>query len=71
MYNGSNHGSYIKASFMLNEQVMFAFFDPSGEFTGVARNILSPRTSYQPAITVEEGNGRRMDHGSSGVRYRI
>ena len=33
--------TYLKATFTLNEKVMFAYFDQSGEFVGVSRNMLT------------------------------
>ncbi len=33
--------NYIKASFVLNEQQMFAFFSRNGEMVGISRNIAS------------------------------
>ena len=33
--------TYLKATFKVNEQVMFAYFAPTGELLGVSRNILS------------------------------
>jgi hypothetical protein len=50
---------YIKASFMLNEQVMFAFFDATGEFTGVSRNILTRELpiNLQSQLKKEMGDG--------------
>lgn len=32
---------YVKASFKINEQVMFAYFTEGGELIGVSRNVLS------------------------------
>ena len=37
----SKSDNYVKASFTLNNQVMFAYFTLSGEMVGVTRNILS------------------------------
>ena len=34
---------YVKARFILNEQVMFAYFTQTGELIGVSRNILASR----------------------------
>ncbi len=55
----TNQENYIKASFMLNEQIMFAFFDPSGEFMGVSRNILSRELpiNLQSQLKKEMGDG--------------
>jgi hypothetical protein len=37
----SKTDKYVKASFKLGEQVMFAYFNESGDLLGVARNMLS------------------------------
>jgi hypothetical protein len=34
-------GNYYKASFTINGNILFAFYNENGEFLGVARNILS------------------------------
>jgi hypothetical protein len=39
--NWSNTDTYLKATFILNEKVMFAYFNQSGEFIGISRNMLS------------------------------
>lgn len=38
-----NSREYIKATFTLNEQVMFAFYSPNGELLAITRNISSDK----------------------------
>ena len=41
--NWENSRDYVKATFSLNEQVMFAYYTPAGELIAITRNISSDK----------------------------
>jgi hypothetical protein len=41
--NWQNSRDYVKATFSLNEQVMFAYYTPAGELIAITRNISSDK----------------------------
>ena len=38
--------SFIKATFLFNDQVMFAYYNPNGDLIGVVRNLLSDKLPF-------------------------
>ncbi|HEX9513192.1 MAG TPA: hypothetical protein VF939_22030 [Puia sp.] len=46
-------GLFVKASFRMNDQVLYAFFDPDGDLLAVTRNILSDQLPI-PLLTLLE-----------------
>lgn len=41
--NWQNTRDYVKATFTLNDQVMFAYYSPAGELIAITRNISSDK----------------------------
>lgn len=41
--NWQNSRDYVKATFSLNDQVMFAYYTPAGELIAITRNISSDK----------------------------
>lgn len=54
----SSTDTYVKASFKMNDQYMFAYFTESGEFIGVSRNLLSSQLPFNLQAELRKVSGQ-------------
>ena len=74
--NWQNSKEYIKATFSLNDQVMFAYYSQEGELLAVSRNISSEKLPISLLTTLKKNYGGywitnlfEMVVGGSGTYY--
>lgn len=55
--NWQNSKEYIKATFSLNDQVMFAYYNPEGELLAISRNISSEKLPISLLTSLKKNYG--------------